>query len=249
MTKAGEDLLARARARRALVEAGSMPAQVRQLQEGSRRLLEDARRLRERFDAADRRREAAEREAAARAEEQALSEAQALPPRAAKLFDDWRGLGRTAAEAMDEVRRSGIQHEESLEETFRGMRGMTPEAARLAARGRDGDRWVRPADPFDALVESFQRMRGMTPEAAREAAIGRGRSEAEARMEMRESALHREAEVAFAEAARAVADRHKLDPSEAVARVQAKVRAEWSNLDLAEGVARLRAYARQLTGD
>lgn len=52
-------------------------------------------------------------------------------------------------------------------------RGLSPEAARLAARGRSGaGSGAAPASGFDALVESF-RARGLSPEAARQAAIGR----------------------------------------------------------------------------
>ncbi|MFI7632422.1 hypothetical protein [Microbispora rosea] len=243
MTDAGRDLLARARARRALAEAGSMPAQVRRLQEGSRRLLEDARRLGERFDAADRRRETAEREAAARAEEQALSEAQALPPRARELFEDWRGLGRTAAGALDEVRRSGLVEEEQITEAFQAC-GLSAEAAAIAARGRGGG--VRPVDPFEEMVAFFE-ARGMSREAARLAAVGRNGTESEARASFAEADVRRDVDGAFWEAARAVAGRYQLGPAEAVEHVKAKVRQEWATLSLAEGVAQLRAYAHQLS--
>ncbi|MFI7044746.1 hypothetical protein [Streptosporangium sandarakinum] len=112
------------------------------------------------------------------------AEVAALPPRSRALFEQWRAVGRTDDQALTEVRRSGLIEEEQLEEQFRA-RGMSPEAARIAARGREGD--VPPADPFDALVEAFQRC-GLSPEAARIAAIGRDSTEAEARQEMHEAA-------------------------------------------------------------
>ncbi|MBX6387305.1 MAG: hypothetical protein IRZ07_30735 [Microbispora sp.] len=96
-------------------------------------------------------------------------------------------------------------------------------------------------DPFDALAESFRGL-GMDPEAARQAAVGRSGSEAEARREMREAALRREAEAAVAEAVRAVASRNGWTEARALAFVRDKAR-EWAGLPLSEGVARLRGLS------
>lgn len=174
----------------------------------------------------------------------ALAEAAALPAAARALFEQWRALGRTPAEALEEVRRSGLAERERLREAFQ-RRGLSAEAARIAAAGRDGGEPAA-ADPFDRLVESFRR-RGMSAEAARIAAMGRGGwTESEVRARMREAAAVADVEAAFAAAARAAADRYGWDVHQAVAHVKRKA-AEWAGVSLQEGAARLRAYAAELS--
>lgn len=92
-------------------------------------------------------------------------------------YDDWRQLGLSEAQALEEVERSGIAVEQQLEEIFKRC-GMDERAAHLAAQGRDGG--VRAAHPFDQAVRRYQGM-GMSPEAAKTAAIGRDMTETQAR--------------------------------------------------------------------
>jgi hypothetical protein len=101
-----------------------------------------------------------------------------LTGEARRLYETWREVGYTDAQALEEVDRSGILVEQQLIETYQ-RRGMSPEAAAAAARGRNGTSAT--LHPFDRLTEAYRRA-GMSPEAARLAAIGRnGRTEAEAR--------------------------------------------------------------------
>ena len=79
-------------------------------QEGLRRLEEEIRNLKA---VLRRREEQLERK------QRALEEAMALTPRARELFYQWRDMGRSAVEALDEVRRSGIEFEERVEAFFR----------------------------------------------------------------------------------------------------------------------------------
>ncbi|HEY1325131.1 MAG TPA: hypothetical protein VGF32_33065 [Streptosporangiaceae bacterium] len=104
------------------------------------------------------------------------------------LYDQWRRVGLTEAQALEEVERSGILTRQDLAEQFEGL-GLSPEAARYAAQGRHGEPLT--AHPFDQLVECFM-ARGMTREAATTAAIGREcRDETEAREAFAESAAER----------------------------------------------------------
>ncbi len=92
-----------------------------------------------------------------------------LPGEARELFEGWRALGRTEAQALDEVQRSGVLEELALAESFRGM-GLSEAAARVAARGR-GPAPERPAVE-DRLFDAFVGM-GLSESRARIAAAGR----------------------------------------------------------------------------
>lgn len=106
-----------------------------------------------------------------------------LTGEARDLYESWRRLGHSEAQALDEVRRSGIIEQQGMEEAFLGM-GLSPEQARFAAQGRDGG--ARPADPFEQMYEAFLST-GMSPEQARLAAIGRDGTEHQARRRFAES--------------------------------------------------------------
>jgi hypothetical protein len=106
-----------------------------------------------------------------------------LTGRAREYFDDWRKLGLSESAALAEVERSGIVVEQQLAEAFEAH-GLSPEAARTAAQGRDGG---AVGGPFDELV-SFYEARGLSPAAARAAAIGRDGTETEARQRFAEAA-------------------------------------------------------------
>jgi len=112
--------------------------------------------------------------------------------------------GYSEQQALEEVERSGVAVEQELAELFESM-GMSPEAARIAARGRGGRQTGHPFDQMRGMFESM----GMSPEAARIAAIGRDSTEtgarrrfAEATRPLRESAATLTRQVTLTESAR-----------------------------------------------
>lgn len=106
-----------------------------------------------------------------------------LTGEARDLYESWRRLGHTEAQALDEVRRSGIGEQQALEDAFRSA-GMSEAEAHIAAQGRDGG--VRTADPFEQLYNMFLRT-GMSEAQARAAAIGRDGTEHQARQQWTEN--------------------------------------------------------------
>lgn len=106
-----------------------------------------------------------------------------LTGEARDLYESWRRLGHSEAQALDEVRRSGIAHQQGLEDMFRSV-GLSEAEARVAARGRDGG--VPPADPFEQMYNMFLKT-GMSEAQARAAAIGRDGTEYKARQKWAES--------------------------------------------------------------
>lgn len=152
---------------------------------------------------------------AGRDEREAAELAERLPARSRQVFGQLLAAGgMSRREALEEVARSGMVHEELLEERFRGF-GLSPEAARIAAQGRGGSAMSHP-DPFQRQVDHY-RSRGLSEAAARLAVIGRGSTEEEVR-----AALW-EAERASREV-RATAGRGAADQRATLAEVQAHLR-------------------------
>jgi hypothetical protein len=87
---------------------------------------------------------------------------------AKQLFEEWRQLGYTEAQALDRVERSGLVQAPELYGRFRRL-GLSQEAASTAALGRN------PAGPTDVrgrTVEAFKGM-GLSDRQAQIAADGR----------------------------------------------------------------------------
>jgi len=94
-----------------------------------------------------------------------------------EVYDRWRAYGMTEAQALNEV--SVLESQTRLAETYAARGILSPDAARIAAAGRDHH--ASASNPFDALVETYMAGRGMSRQAAEFAAAGRDRSVAEAR--------------------------------------------------------------------
>lgn len=106
-----------------------------------------------------------------------------LTGKARELYESWRRLGYSEAQALDEVSRSNIVEEEGLYEAFRGM-GLSEAEARAATDGRAGG---VPVDPFDEMYKTFRGL-GLSEAEARAAAIGRDGTEHRARQVWAEAA-------------------------------------------------------------
>jgi len=96
-----------------------------------------------------------------------------LPGEARELYEAWRVLGRTEAQAVDEVQRSGLLEELSLAESFRQM-GLSEAAVQVASRGR-GPAPTRPPGEADTAARMFDAFvgLGLSESRARIAAAGR----------------------------------------------------------------------------
>jgi hypothetical protein len=95
--------------------------------------------------------------------------AQDLKREAKQLFEEWRQLGYTERQALDRVERSGLVREPELYETLRGVFGLSQEAARTAALGRNPE----PADDHGRVVENLKSSFGLSDRQAQIAADGR----------------------------------------------------------------------------
>lgn len=122
-----------------------------------------------------------------------------LTGEARRLYEVWRDAGLSESAALEEVENSGVVFEQELREAYEA-RGMSPEAARLAAQGRGGT--VRAGHPFDRLVEAYK-SHGLSAEAARLAAIGRNGAGSQ-QHKLSESATMTRGGVALVESARLV---------------------------------------------
>jgi hypothetical protein len=97
--------------------------------------------------------------------------AQNLKGQAKELFEQWRALGYTEAQALDRVQRSGLVRDPELYETLRGVFGLSQEAASISALGRNPE----PVDDDDRLARSFRETWGLSEAAAEVAVRGRDR--------------------------------------------------------------------------
>ncbi|WP_433541160.1 hypothetical protein ACQP10_08525 [Streptosporangium sandarakinum] len=162
-----------------------------------------------------------------------------LQGEAKRVFDSWRAAGYTETQALEEVERSGVLHEDQLYGIFKGL-GMSENAARTAARGRVG---TTAGGPFDELVGAF-RLLGMSGDAARTAAVGRDMTERQARQVLAAGDVQASLQQAFGAAVRACQSFHDMTEANAKAWITKKLDTEWAPLSPAERIIELTSYAK-----